>query len=103
MTLRSHETDPVNGMSVRTSVRTVTFTRPFVLTGIDGMQTAGSYAVDTNEDVIQTATHPVHRRFSTWIRLVCQRDNATVFRTALVDPEDVDPEDLDAALAKDAT
>jgi hypothetical protein len=69
--------------------------RPFVLTGIDGTQTPGSYAVDTDEEVVQTATRPGHRRFSTWIRLVSQRDDATVFHTARVDPEE-----LDKALAK---
>ena len=39
-------------MTVRTSHKTVTLTRPFSLTGIDEVQPAGSYTVETREDLL---------------------------------------------------
>ena len=40
-------------MDRRTSRRTVTFARPFSLRGIDGVQPAGTYVVETDEELIQ--------------------------------------------------
>ena len=45
-------------MSIRTTSSTVSFFRPFVLTGIAGEQPAGSYTVETDEELLQIV-HPV--------------------------------------------
>ena len=39
-------------MSTRTDHRTVTFTQPFHLDGIEGLQPPGAYLVDTDEETI---------------------------------------------------
>ena len=45
-------------MSVRTSRKTVTFTRPFSLTGIDEVQPAGPYTVETDEEELPGSVVP---------------------------------------------
>ena len=45
-------------MTVRTSHKTVTFTRPFSLNGIDEVQPAGSYTVETREDLLPGLSVP---------------------------------------------
>jgi hypothetical protein len=40
-------------MTERTTRTTVTFTRPFSLSGIDEVQAAGTYTVETNEELLQ--------------------------------------------------
>jgi hypothetical protein len=49
---RSSHDAPVNMMN-RTTSKTVTFTHPFVLDGLDGPHPAGSYAVETAEELLQ--------------------------------------------------
>ena len=41
-------------MTVRTTTKTVTFTRPFNLSGMEEMQPAGTYTVETDEELLQT-------------------------------------------------
>ena len=40
-------------MTVRTTSRTVTFTHPFNLSGMDKEQPAGTYAVETDEELLR--------------------------------------------------
>jgi hypothetical protein len=82
-------------MTIRTSTRTVTFTRPFILKGIEGAQPAGTYSVETNEELLQ-ASFPAYR-ISTLIRLP-----ARVGGAALDMAVDVDDAEVSAALARDA-
>jgi hypothetical protein len=49
-------------MTVRTSHKTVTFTRPFSLNGIDEVQPAGSYTVETREDLLPGLSVPAWRQ-----------------------------------------
>ena len=83
-------------MMNRTMSKTVTFTRPFVLDGLDGPYPAGSYAVETAEELLQALSFPAWRRLYTTIRLP-GRPGASVLEQ--VAP--VDPRALDAALARD--
>lgn len=80
-------------MTIRTAHRTVTFTRPFKLDGVDGMQPAGSYQVDTDEESIDSLTFIAWRRVGTTIHL--PRDGA-------VSAYRIDPVDLDVTLLHDA-
>ena len=41
-------------MTVRTTSKTVTFMHPFNLSGMDKMQPAGTYTVETDEELLQT-------------------------------------------------
>src|SRR6476646_5816909 len=56
-------------MTVRTTSKTVTFTHPFNLSGMDEVQPAGTYTVETDEELLQTSSVPAYRRISTLMRL----------------------------------
>jgi hypothetical protein len=65
-------------MTVRTSHKTVTFMRPFSLTGIDEVQAAGSYTVETSEELLQAVSFPAYRRIETLIFLPSRPGGAFV-------------------------
>jgi hypothetical protein len=56
-------------MTGRTTSRTVTFMHPFNLSGVDEVQPAGTYTVETDEEQLQTLSVPAYRRTSTLMRL----------------------------------
>jgi hypothetical protein len=80
-------------METRTVRKTVTFTRPFALAGVEGMQPAGTYDIDTDEETIDDVSFIAWRRVATMIHL--RKDGATQ-----VYP--VDPAELESALFRDA-
>jgi len=43
-------------MTVRTTSKTVTFRHPFNLTGTDEVQPAGTYTVETDEELLQPSS-----------------------------------------------
>jgi len=73
----------------RTTSSQVTFTQPFRLDGVDDMLPAGTYPVETEEELLQSVSFPVWQRLTTVILLP---------RRAAVA---VDPAALAAALALD--
>jgi hypothetical protein len=79
-------------MATRTSTKHVTFRRPFLLTGFEAVQAAGTYAVDTDEEMIEALSYPVWRRTGTTLHL--QRAGGTEFVP-------IDPEELSRALLRD--
>jgi len=84
-------------MTMRTTRRTVTFSRPFMLSGIVEPQPAGSYTVETDEELIANAPITAYRRVSTLIRLPGPPGSLVLEQVV-----DVDPAELAAALARDA-
>ena len=80
----------------RTTSRSVTFTRAFVLSGIDEEQPPGTYTVETDEELIQTASVPAYRRMSTLLRLP-GRPGSSVLGYVV----DIEPAELAAALERD--
>ena len=84
-------------MTVRTTSKTVTFMHPFNLNGMDKMQPAGTYTVDTDEELLQTSSFPAYRRISTLMRLP-----ARSIGTMLTEIVETDPVELARALARDA-
>ena len=84
-------------MTVRTSHKTVTFTRPFSLNGIDEVQAAGTYTVETHEELLQSVSFPAYRRIETLIFLPSRPGGAFVERVV-----NIDPRDLEAAQKSDA-
>jgi hypothetical protein len=83
-------------MTIRTSIKTVTFARPFVLSGIMGLQPAGTYNVETNEELRRTPA-PAYRTISMLIRLPARLGGA-----ALTQVVDIDPAEMSTALERDA-
>ena len=84
-------------MTVRTSRRNVTFTRPFSLSGIDGVQPPGTYAVETDEELLLGLSFPAYRRVATMMFLPSRPGDAVSGRVASIDPLE-----LEAAQARDA-
>ena len=56
-------------MTTRTTKSTVSFTRPFSLSGFDGEQPAGSYSVETDEELLDGVSFPAYRRMATMMQL----------------------------------
>ena len=84
-------------MTMRTTTTTVTFAHPFVLSGIGGVQPPGTYTVETDEDWIDGTSPPVYRRIATMIRLAGRPGTGETVQVVAVDPDE-----LAAALARDA-
>lgn len=83
-------------MTVRTTSRTVTFMHPFSLSGTVEVHPAGTYTVETDEELLQAASIPAYRRIATLLRL--ERTTGTVL-TQIVE---TNPVELAGALARDA-
>jgi len=83
-------------MTMRTSRKTATFRRPFSLSGMDAVQPAGTYTVETNEELIEGLSFPAWRRTATVILLRPQAGAAGPGEDL-----DIDPLELDAALESD--
>jgi hypothetical protein len=83
-------------MTMRTASRTVTFIHPFNLSGMDKEQPAGTYTVETDEELLQTLSLPAYKRISTLMRLPARPRSTMV--TQIVE---INPLELAAALARD--
>ena len=84
-------------MTTRTTKSKVTFTRPFNLSGFDGEQPAGSYSVETDEELLEGVSFPAYRRMATMMQLdASSRGSAGILQVAVINPDE-----LTAALAVD--
>lgn len=83
-------------MTIRTSEKTVTFRKPFVLGGLDEVLPAGDYSVETDEELLDGVSFPAYRRILTVIHLHEKSNNPCLTRTMTIDPNE-----LDAALKRD--
>jgi len=83
-------------MTTRTKRETVTFGRPFNLSGWDEALPKGAYIVETEEELLQGLSFPAYRRKLTLIHLHVDPDRPGR-RQALP----VDPDELAAALDRD--
>jgi hypothetical protein len=79
-------------MVTRTSSRQVTFRRPFLLSGFEAMQAAGTYTVDTEEELIDALSFSAWKRVATVMQLA---------RGGAMEYLPVDPDDLSGALMRD--
>ena len=84
-------------MALRTRRETVTFARSFSLRGIDGFQPAGTYTVETGEELIEGLSFPACRRVATLLFLPPRPGGSTSGQIA-----DIDPLELRAAQERDA-
>ena len=83
-------------MTIRTREKTVTFEKPFDLEGYPDMFPAGTYRVETDEELVEGISFIVYRRKSTILHLLPDA-NHPGRRQSLT----VDPDRLDAALMSD--
>ena len=84
-------------MTVRTSRESVTLRRPFSLSGAEHLQPAGTYTVETSEELLDTPSVPAWRRTSTVV-LLRPQGGATGPSQDL----EVDPAELKAVMDADA-
>ena len=82
-------------MTARTTSKILTFRRPFKLSGVDDMQPAGNYVVETDEEQLDTSVL-AYRRLATLIRLPGTPGTAEVGRVI-----DIDPRELEAVLIEE--
>lgn len=85
-------------MQERMTTRTVVFERPFRLAAVDALLPAGSYTVDTDEEIIPELSFVAYRRVRTTINLPTAAFHSAGARQVVT----IDPEDLASALERDA-
>lgn len=83
-------------MTIRTKKTTVTFVRSFRLGGLDELLQAGTYTVETDEELLESLSFPAYRRILTEIHLHAQPGSPGVTRILKIDPKD-----LESALMRD--
>ncbi len=83
-------------MATRTSNKTVTFKRSFVLGGLNEVLPAGAYSVETDEEPIDGISFVAYRRILTLIHLPAESGNPGLSRTLTIDPNE-----LEEALRRD--
>lgn len=80
---------------MRTRSEVVTFRYPFTLEGFVEPQPAGTYLMETAEEILPTLLHSAYRRTTTWLTLHSKKGTGTTEMVV------VDPVELAAALARD--
>lgn len=84
-------------MPIRTSNKTVSFARPFLLKGVDRVLPAGDYRVTTDEELIQELSFPVYHRVATMIFVPAESRHASSVEMVSIDPRDLqEAQDRDA-------
>jgi len=81
-------------MATRTTRQNVSFKKPFVLRGYDEAFPAGTYAVETDEELIEGVSFPAYHRTLTVIHVRT--------KGGLDQSLPIHPDDLEAALKSDA-
>ena len=83
-------------LTLRTTQRTVTFTRPFKLGESCEHYPAGRYSIETDEELLEDASFPAYLRKATMMQLI-----ADPRRPGITEIVTIDPQQLEAALAAD--
>jgi hypothetical protein len=84
-------------MTIRTSSKTVSFARPFLLKGVDRVLAAGQYKVVTDDELIEELSFPVYRRVATMIFVPADSQNSSSVEMVGIDPRDLqNAQDRDA-------
>jgi len=85
-------------MAGRTTRTSVTFSHPFSLADIDGLQPAGTYRIQTVDVSLDSLSFLAFRRVSTTIELPCVGSDSARRQVVTVDPLE-----LEAALERDSS
>jgi hypothetical protein len=85
-------------MTGRTTRTSVTFSRPFSLSDLDGMQPAGTYRIQTLDVTLDSLSYLAYRRVSTTIELPSV--GVARSRRHVIS---IDPLELETALDRDST
>jgi hypothetical protein len=85
-------------MSTRIRQQTIIFKHPFSLGAVEQTQPPGTYMVEIEEELVPDLSFPVYRRRATIIYLARSHDGSVGGYEAAT----IDPQDLDAAIQRDA-
>jgi hypothetical protein len=80
----------------RTTRKSITFSRPFELAGVDEKFEAGTYEVETVEELIEGLSFVAYRRVATTIELPVKSLGGSARQVLTIDPKD-----LEVAIAAD--
>ena len=73
----------------RTISQTIKFLHPFKLSAFELEQPAGSYLVETDEELLDGLSFPVYRRTATYLVLRGKSNGETTSQLLKVDPEEL--------------
>jgi hypothetical protein len=91
-------------VATRTQRKTVVFSHPFQLKGVDRVLPPGDYEVVTDEELIEGLSFPVYRRVSTAIIVPAQSHQASSVEMVATDPRDLQSaQDRDTAAKQSRT
>ena len=76
-------------MPKRTHSKSVVFSHPFELKGIDRILPAGDYRVVTDEELIEQLSFPVYRRTSTVIFVPARSGHLSSIEMVTIDPREL--------------
>jgi hypothetical protein len=77
-------------MTQRTVHSTITFSRPFLLSGFDEPLQAGTYKIETLEELVEGVSFPVWRRIETLLLLNQQPGQPKLTQVAVIDPVELE-------------
>jgi hypothetical protein len=77
-------------MTTRTRRKLVTFAQPFLLRAIDAVAPAGTYKIDTDEELIDGLSFLAYRRMATWIHLPSIATKSGSSQMILVQPSELE-------------
>ena len=83
-------------MTTRSQSKSVVFSHPFELKGVDRILPPGDYRVVTDEELIEELSFPVYRRVATMIFVPAESHHASSVEMVAIDPKE-----LQAALERD--
>jgi hypothetical protein len=76
-------------MTTRSRSKSVVFSHPFELKGIDRILPAGDYRVVTDEELVEELSFPVYRRVATMIFVPAESRSASTVEMVTIDPQDL--------------
>ncbi len=77
-------------MTLRTRREKLTFAHPFALDGVDEVQAAGTYIVQTDEEPIEGISFLAYRRIATVILLPLPHGGPGSFQAVTVTPQEIE-------------
>jgi len=76
-------------MTTRSRSKSVVFSHPFELKGVDRTLPPGDYRVVTDEEQIEELSFPVYRRVATMIFVPAESGHASSVEMVTIDPQDL--------------
>ncbi len=83
-------------MTTRSHSKSIVFSHPFELKGVDGILPPGDYRVVTDEELIEELSFPVFRRVATMVFVPAESHHASSIEMVAIDPQE-----LQATLERD--